>query len=307
MRRFASLLLFAVVLAGCAEFTDSREDTPPPPPAIDADDARRSIELTTPPRMQPRERERATLLTRQGLAQLNRKPAPDLAAAARALDEAARLGDADAQFALATHEGFRAAQERDPAIALLWLTRSAALGNPRAQFALAEEYASGKRLRREPSWADVWYERAARQGLRDAAMTLGQRNRDGAGRDVDQAGAYRWFSTALRLGLKTAERDRNEIVKELTAEERQEIDAELTGWRPVTGDAPPDPPLIRFVQAELVANGFDAGADDGRLGNRSARALVAYKTMRGEAKPSNEVTAASVMALRQAAVDRAPR
>ena len=307
MRRFTGLLLLVFVLAGCAEIFDARDDAPPPPPPIDADDARRAVEVTPPVRPQPRDRERAAALATQGITKLNQKANPDMAGATRLLEEAARLGDADAQLALATHAALKAAQERDPPVALLWLTRAAAQGNPRAQLALAQEYASGKRVRREPSWADVWFERAARQGNRDAALTLGQRNRDGTGRDADPAAAYRWLTTALRLGVKQVERDRAEMAKQLPSDERQEIDAELAGWRPVTGEVQPDPALIRFVQAELVANGFDAGAADGRLGTRSARALVAFKSTRGEAKPSSEITAASVMALRQAAVDRAPR
>ncbi len=306
MRRLTNLLLVVFLLAGCAELFDARDEVPPPPPAVDVDDARRALELSTPQRPQSRDRDRAATLTRRGLAFLKRKPSPDLAAATRALEEAARLGDADAQLALATDDALRSAQERDPPIALLWLTRAAAQGNPRAQFALAEAYATGKGVRREPSWADVWYERAARQGHREAAMVLGRRNRDGAGRDVDEAASYRWFGAALRLGVKQAERERTEMAKLLPLDERQEIDAELSGWRPVTGDASPDPALIRFVQAELVANGFDAGAADGRLGARSARALAAFKSTRGEAKPSSEITPASVLALRQAAVDRAP-
>ncbi len=307
MRWFTSLLLVGVLLAGCAELFDTREEPAPPPPAADADDARRAVEMAVPQRPQPRDREQAATLTRQGLAALKRKPSPDLAVATRALDQAARLGDADAQYALATDAALRSTQERDPAVALLWLTRSATQGQPRAQFALAEAYANGTRVRREPSWADVWYERAARQGHREAAMALGQRSRDGAGRDVDEAAAYRWFGTAMRLGVKQAERDRTDMGKLLALDERQEIDAELAGWRPVTSEASPDPALIRFVQAELVANGFDAGAADGRLGARSVRALVAFKSALGEAKPSNEITPASVLALRKAAIARAPR
>ncbi|MBM3525126.1 MAG: hypothetical protein FJX57_19445, partial [Alphaproteobacteria bacterium] len=258
----------------------------------------------TPPRITARDRTRAATLTRDGQTRLARKPTPDLAGAARALGEAAKLGDPAAQLLLAQNEPLRAEGERDPAGALLWLTRAATRGNAAAQFQLAQDYATGQRVRRESSWADVWYERAARQGHRESMQALGQRRAAGAGMDADELEAYRWLTLAVRSGVKTLERERAAAAKLLSTEERTALDAEIIAWKPVLAEPSPDLALIRFVQAELVANGFDAGPADGRLGARTLRALSAYKRSMGDANPSEEITPATVMTLRGAAAGR---
>lgn len=304
--RAAALLAAALVcVSGCVELTTGFGAPPAATAPADTDAARRASELETPARPSVRDRARAARLTRDGRARYARRPSADLVGAARALGEAAKLGDTSAQLLLAQNEQLRPEGERDQAGALLWLTRAAVRGNAVAQFQLAQAYASGQRVRREPSWADVWYERAARQGYRESMQALGQRRASGAGLDTDELEAYRWLTLAVRNGLKPLERDRAAAAKLLSAEERAALDAEIAAWKPIQAEPSPDMALTRFVQAELVANGFDAGPADGRLGARTLRALVAYKRTLGDASPSEEITPAVVMSLRGAAAVRA--
>jgi hypothetical protein len=307
-RPFPTLMLLAA-LAGCV-------DTPPAEPlpslmmrAAPAEEARRMSELIAP-RQQAADRARATALMREARAALSR-PASDRVAAGNAIRNAARLGDRDAQFMLATDEELREPNERNPESALVWLTRAAVQGLPRAQLALGEEYANGLRVRREPGWANVWFERAARQGDADAAQALARRMRSGAARDVDDEASYFWSSVAARLGAREAARDRREAAAQLAPEERSEIDAIVATWRPVvvasSDEIATDVPVTRFVQAELVANGYDAGPDDGVMGPRSVRALMAFKSSLGVTRPTDAFEPATILALRDAAMERLAR
>lgn len=304
----ATILVFATLALGaCTELYDQGGATSASSTIADPDSSRRVSELESAPRVAPRDRARATALLKEGRTKFARKPSADVAGAARALRESARLGDSEAQLLLAQNETLRPESERDVAASLTWLTRAAVRGNAPAQFQLAQDYATGRRVRREPSWADVWYERAARQGHREAMLTLGLRRAAGDGRDADELEAYRWLTQAVRAGAKQVERDRSDAAKLLTPEERSAIDAEISAWRSVSAEPSPDVALVRFLQAELVANGFDAGPADGRLGVRSQRALVAFKRTRGDINPSDEITASVAMALRDAAVKRVAR
>ncbi len=300
--RAAPLLALIALAGGCAQ-------TPPaPPPAIEAPrltaaEERRRLDELAPPR--GADRARASAAMREARAALARRPEDRISAAA-ALRDAARLGDRDAQFMLATDEALRLPEEAGAEGALAWLTRAAVQGLPRAQFTLAEEYASGRRIRREPGWANVWYERAARQGDGEAALALARRARAGLVRGVDDAAAYFWSSIALKLGLREARRDRDEAGAALGADDRRDIDAVAAAWRPVAGGerVTGDPALTRFVQAELVANGFDAGPDDGVMGPRSTRALIAFKASQGTGRPDESLDVATILALRDAALSR---
>ncbi|MBL8701967.1 MAG: peptidoglycan-binding protein [Alphaproteobacteria bacterium] len=297
-------MVAVLVLAACVDLSEAGNAATAADPKADADAARRASELEPAPRIQPRDRARAATLAKEGRTKLARKPQSDLAGAARALRESARLGDPDAQLLLAQNQTLRPEGESDDAAAVAWLTRAAVRGNAAAQLELAMDYASGRRIRREPSWADMWFERAARQGNREAMLTLGRRRAAGEGRDVDELEAYRWLAIAVRAGVKDAERERAAAAKLLAPDERAGIDAEIAAWRPVATEPSPDMALIRFVQAELVANGYDAGPADGRLGARTARALAAYQRVQGERDPGEEITAATVMALRNTAAAR---
>jgi localization factor PodJL len=304
--RLLPIVAVLVALAGCADVP-----APDPSPAMSqaalAEEARRASELA-PARHPAADRARASALMREARARRAR-PGADRAAVAVSIRNAALLGDRDAKFLLATDEDLREATERSPEGALAWLTRAAVQGLPRAQFALAEEYANGLRIRREQGWANVWYERAARQGNVDAARALARRARSGAARGVDDEASYFWSSIAVRLGARDAIRDRAEAAALLAAEERQEIDAIVAAWRPVGGveDIQSDAALTRFIQAELVANGYDAGPDDGVMGARSVRALIAFKSAMGVARPTDAFDPATILALRDAAIARAAR
>jgi peptidoglycan hydrolase-like protein with peptidoglycan-binding domain len=68
----------------------------------------------------------------------------------------------------------------------------------------------------------------------------------------------------------------------------------LNGFRSGGGD-----PFVRFLQMQLKAHGFDPGAVDGVMGNRTKAALIQFQRARG-IEPSGMGTQATVGALRQA-------
>src|SRR5262245_23840001 len=76
----------------------------------------------------------------------------------------ARLGDADAQRALAERLLVQGAPAEDVAEGLDWLTRAAEGGSAAAQARLARLYASGELVEKDAAQAQQWLERAAKSG-----------------------------------------------------------------------------------------------------------------------------------------------
>ncbi|MCA0433792.1 MAG: hypothetical protein LCH46_11055 [Proteobacteria bacterium] len=184
------------------------------------------------------------------------------------LREAAALGNADAQFVIATryHNGDRVPQ--DFAKAAFWYGKAAAQGLAPAQYRVATLYEKGKGVPRDLRAALGWYERAAALGnvksMHNAAVLS-------AGNEIgkpDYEKAYKWFSLAAAHGLKDSEynlavllerglgtpkdskdamfwymlaaqqddqeglKRANAIAKTLTQTERQSVQDRLAQWKP---------------------------------------------------------------------------
>ncbi len=131
---------------------------------------------------------------------------PAAEAGTTALREAAAMGNASAQFVIATRylNGEQGAPQ-DDAKAAYWYGRAAAQGLAPAQYRLGTLYERGKGVTRDLKAALDWYERAASLGnvkaMHNAAVLAA--SKDGQG--PDYARAYRWFSLGAAHGLKDSQ------------------------------------------------------------------------------------------------------
>ena len=116
---------------------------------------------------------------------------------------AARLGDADAAFLLASayEEGQQTASgkrlvPRNARSAFSWYRCAAELGDPCAQLQLGNLLSEGVGCSRDDTSALLWYRRALRQGYASAANNIAVLYRDKGNRRR----AYYWFTRASELG-----------------------------------------------------------------------------------------------------------
>lgn len=272
---FAGCVL--LLLAGCAALQGSRVPTAP-------------VETAT-----PAERSRAAALLREGLRAQTppRGVAPDPDRAAALIEQAAQLGDPDAQLLMAT--GLLAGPDRDPAGAVPWLARAAQQGNAEAQYRLARQIEAGEGTAREPAWAAVWFQRAAERGVAEAQFAFGMLQIAGIGTAPDQAEALARLRIAEQRGVASARRYRLALEPRVPA---GEATAALARVRAETARGPvttPDRPLVRFAQSILLP-----GQVDGRDGPQTRAAMLDFARRQGIAK-ANPYDPAVIDRLRQTA------
>lgn len=122
------------------------------------------------------------------------------------LREAAAMGNADAQFVIATrYLNGEQGTPQDDATAAYWYGRAAAQGLAPAQYRLGTLYERGKGVARDLKAALSWYERAASLGnvkaMHNAAVLAASKE----GQEPDYAKAYKWFSLGAAHGLKDSQ------------------------------------------------------------------------------------------------------
>ena len=122
-----------------------------------------------------------------------------------ALWQAARSGDREAAFVVASKllEGREVG--KDDAAAARWLERAAAKGLAPAQYRLATLYERGTGVVRDLARAGRLYEQAATQGNVRAMHNLAVLLSGSSGHAVDMRAAARWFREAALQGLKDSQ------------------------------------------------------------------------------------------------------
>jgi localization factor PodJL len=122
-----------------------------------------------------------------------------------ALREAAALGNANAQFVIATRylNGEKVGQDYEKAA--YWYGKAAVAGNAPAQYRVATMYERGRGVAKDLSAALGWYERAASLGnvrsMHNAAVLA-------SGSELgtpDYKRAFKWFSLAAAHGMKDSQ------------------------------------------------------------------------------------------------------
>ena len=127
-------------------------------------------------------------------------------AGALQLREAAAMGNAEAQFVIATRylNGEDGAPQ-DFAKAAYWYGKAAAAGNAPAQYRLGTLYERGKGVARDMKAALGWYERSASLGnvkaMHNAAVLAASNDQQ----KPDYARAFKWFSLGAAHGLKDSQ------------------------------------------------------------------------------------------------------
>lgn len=213
----------------------------------------------------------------------------------------AKLGYAPAQYSLGTLFEKGNGVERDTVAARDWYTLAANQGNVRAMHNLAVLYATGIEGVSQPETAAEWFTRAAEHGMRDSQYNLGILHARGAGVPQDFAQSYKWFSIVGQSGDSDAIEKRDEVAKTLSADEIAVLDAEVEAWTPTARiesansvDVPASwseeaeqtasvdmKRAVRNVQAILIKLGFDPGAPDGVIGERTTQAVRAFQEENG--------------------------
>ncbi|WAP67835.1 peptidoglycan-binding protein [Jiella pelagia] len=224
---------------------------------------------------------------------------PDPKAAASWFELSAERGFAPAEYSLGTLYEKGNGVDRDLARAREAYLAAAGSGNVRAMHNLAVLYATGIDGKSDPVQAAQWFEKAASYGMPDSQYNLGILYARGAGVDQDLAKSYKWFSIVSASGDTDATTKRDEIKKALTPAQLKTVDAEIASFEPLerndaanTVDIPKEwtaraestvtssidmTRAIRNIQAILIKIGYDPGAPDGVIGDKTTEAISAFQ------------------------------
>ena len=118
-------------------------------------------------------------------------------AAFECYEEAAEMGYAEAQYALAA--------KADCGKAAYWYEKAAEQGHAPSQRSLGTMYFTGKGVEQDLVKAAHWYEKAAEQGHADSQANLGRMYYSGEGIEQDFAKAVYWYEKAAEQGDKSAQ------------------------------------------------------------------------------------------------------
>jgi localization factor PodJL len=122
------------------------------------------------------------------------------------LREAAAMGNAEAQFIIATRYLNGAdGVEQDFAKAAYWYGKASAAGNAPAQYRLGTLYERGKGVARDMNAALGWYERSGALGNVKAMHNAAVLAAGNEQRQPDYARAFKWFSLGAAHGLKDSQ------------------------------------------------------------------------------------------------------
>jgi localization factor PodJL len=132
--------------------------------------------------------------------------APAVEVGSAALREAAAMGNARAQFVIATrYLNGEQGVPQDEARAAYWYERAAAQGLAPAQYRLGTLFERGRGVARDLGAALAWYERAASLGNVKAMHNAAVLAASTEGQQADYGKAYRWFSLGAAHGLKDSQ------------------------------------------------------------------------------------------------------
>jgi localization factor PodJL len=122
------------------------------------------------------------------------------------LREAAAMGNADAQFVIASrYLNGENGVAQDHAKAAYWYGKAAAAGNAPAQYRLGTFYERGVGVARDMKAALGWYERAAALGNVKAMHNAAVLAAGGGADKPDYPRAFKWFSLGAAHGLKDSQ------------------------------------------------------------------------------------------------------
>lgn len=147
-----------------------------------------------------------------------------------ALVQRAKSGDAEAQYDLGWvyYEGEGVIQDYKEAVK--WFRLAAEQGDAPAQCSLGYMYGNGDGVIQDYKEAAKWCRLAAEQGDASAQHNLGWMYGKGEGVIQDYKESYFWFLIATANGHEDAKKGREILVKELSKQQKEQIQARATKW-----------------------------------------------------------------------------
>ena len=189
---------------------------------------------------------------------------------------AAELGNAEAQYYLSFMylEGKGIAP--DTRKALLWMQKAAGGGFTPAQVQMGLKHLAGSGVSRDPVKAHAFFEKAAQSENPEAQYFLAVMAATGQGttRNTDQA--LRWFRMARSNGFPVPQELLTQ--KGITALGYQMNQATAPANTPTV---PSGKELIRQIQSGLTRLGFQPGPVDGVFGGKTASAIKLFQSHAG--------------------------
>jgi localization factor PodJL len=185
---------------------------------------------------------------------------------------------------------------KDLAEARRWMERAAEGGHRRAMHTLAIFYAEGRGAPQDFAAAARWFEQASLYGATDSQYNLAVLYEQGLGVPMSLADAYAWYAIAGRSGDADAAGRADALASRLSAEAKAGADQAIAAFRPepvdqaangVFRDLPWDRPqltgasAIARAQTLLAAMGYEVGAPDGVIGQRTRTAIIEYQREAG--------------------------
>jgi localization factor PodJL len=226
---------------------------------------------------------------------------PDMKKAAGWYEKSAELGFAPAQYRIGNLYEKDVGVTRDVAKAKTWYQLAAAQGNAGAMHNLAVLFAMGADGVADNDSAALWFEQAAELGVKDSQFNLGILAAKGVGMEQNLEESYKWFALVAKSGDRDAATKRDEIAKALRPEQLERARAATELWKPKAANADtntvevPDSwreseaktasidmkQAVQNVQRILNENGYDAGGDDGEMGEKTKAAIAAFQSANG--------------------------
>jgi localization factor PodJL len=154
----------------------------------------------------------------------------DFGKAAYWYGKAAAAGNAPAQYRLGTLYERGSGVAKDLATAQKWYERSAALGNVKAMHNAAVLAAGSSEQKADYGRAFKWFSLGAAHGLRDSQFNLAVLLERGLGTKANPTEAYFWYRVAANMDDPEAKKRADALGKKLTAAEKSATEARLTAW-----------------------------------------------------------------------------
>ncbi len=223
--------------------------------------------------------------------------ARDAVQAANWFGLAAKAGLAPAQYRLGVLYERGEGVAEDHAKARDWYARAAEKGNVKAMHNLAVAVSGSKDERPNYAMAARWFAEAAKRGLADSQFNLGILTEHGLGTRKNLMEAYKWFALAAISGDAEAVKRRDLIKLQMPAEAVAVADKTVASWRPAAVNAEandvteqpswhaeaasPNRELVSRTQGLLNKLGYDVGAPNGELGDRTRDAIKKFQQRNG--------------------------
>ena len=154
----------------------------------------------------------------------------DYATALAVWQPLAEEGDANSQYGLGLLYGNGFGVEMNDALALRWYGLAAQQGHAGAQCNLGVIHMNGWGVPMNETVASRMYLMAAEQGVTEAQIALGVIYAADYSPLYNKEEAYKWFSIADRLGDLNAAPKRDDLARNLTADEAIEADGIVNVW-----------------------------------------------------------------------------